>query len=80
VVPGIIARLVSVKVGKKKARLMVQVLADDTGALKEELPSPFQKPAFKNIRVSVRDSNGDGVPDQVVLTAKKGKRTVTAIV
>jgi uncharacterized protein YkwD len=79
VVPGLTARLVSVKVGKKKARLMVEVLADDTGALKEELASPFQKPAFKNIRVSVRDSNGDGVPDQVIFTAKKGKRTVTAI-
>jgi hypothetical protein len=76
VVEGITAQLVVVKVGKKK-RLVVEVLFAETGALKDEFPSPFQKPAFKNVQVSVRDSNGDGVPDQVVLTAKKGKRAVS---
>jgi hypothetical protein len=75
--PAISAQLVPVRVGKKK-RLMVEVLDAGTGALKGSLLSPFQKPGFKDVQVSVRDSNGDGVPDEVVLTARKGKRTVTA--
>jgi hypothetical protein len=65
-----------VRVGKKK-RLMVEVLFPDTGALKEEFRSPFQKPAFRNIRAALRDSNFDGTPDEVVVTARKGKRPVT---
>jgi hypothetical protein len=69
-VDGITAQLVSVKVGKKR-RLMVAVLFADTGALKEEVPCPFQRPAFKNIRVGVVE------PDTVVVSARKGKRTVT---
>jgi hypothetical protein len=73
------ARLVAMKVGRKKIRLMVQVLYADTGAEKETFASPYQKPACRNIQVSLRDSNGDGVPDQVVLTAKKGKKKVTTI-
>ena len=67
-----------VKVGKKQ-RLMVQVFFADTGAKEGEFAVPFQKPAFKNIQVSVRDTNGDGVPDQVVVTATKGKKTVTQV-
>jgi hypothetical protein len=66
---GITAELVTMKVGKKK-RLMIEVLFADTGAKKELFPSPFQKGPFKNIQVSVRGN-------QVVLTAKKGKKTVT---
>jgi hypothetical protein len=75
------ARLVTVKVGKKKktTKLLVQVFYADTRAEKEEFFSPYQKPAFTNIKVSVRDSNGDGIPDQVVVTAKKGKRKVMTI-
>src|SRR5262249_42741945 len=73
---GIIARLVTGKVGKKK-KLMVEVDFADTGAKKREFTSPFQAPAFKNIQVRVRDSDGDGVADQVVVTAKKGKKTQT---
>jgi hypothetical protein len=73
------ARLVTVKVGKKKkARLMVRVLYADTGAMKEEFLSPYQKPVFTNIQLTVRDSDGDGLADQVVLTAKKGKKKVSA--
>jgi hypothetical protein len=75
-IEGIRAQLVLVKAGKKK-RLMVEVFFADTGALKGSLPSPFRKPAFKNIHVSVVDGNGDGVPDEVILTARKGKKTVT---
>jgi hypothetical protein len=77
-VRGITAQLVNVKVNKKKERLDVVVSFADTGAKKSEFPSPFQKTKYKNIQVSVRDSNGDGVPDLVVLTAKKGKKSVTA--
>jgi hypothetical protein len=75
------AQLVTAKVGKKKktTKLLVRVFYADTGEKKEEFLSPYQKLAFTNIRVSVRDGNGDGVPDQVVLTAKKGKKKVTAI-
>lgn len=73
---GITARLVSVKVGKKK-RLMVEVFFADTGALKSEFAAPFQKPAFKHLLVSVRE--GNGAPDQVVVTARKGKKTVTEV-
>jgi Calx-beta domain len=75
---GIAARLVPVRV-RKKTKLMVQVSFADTGALKSQFASPFQRPAFKNIGVSVRDGDADGVADQVVVTARKGKRTVTRI-
>ena len=76
---GVTAELVPVKVGKRKRRLMVEVLAADTGAVEVSLPSPFQKPRFEDIQVSVRDSNGDGVPDEVVLTAREGKKTVSLV-
>jgi hypothetical protein len=73
---GITARLVPVKIGRKK-RLDVVVSFADTGAKKSQFASPFQQPAFRNIQVSVRDSDGDGVADQVVVTARKGTKTVT---
>jgi hypothetical protein len=68
-----------VKVGKKrkKTQLVVQVFFADTGAMKSQFPSPFQRPAFKDIQVSVRDTNGDGVADQIMVSARNGKRTVT---
>jgi hypothetical protein len=75
---GITAQLVDMKLGRKKSRLMIEVFFADTGAKKSEFASPFQPPGFKNIQVSVRDSNGDGVPDLVIVTARKGKRVVTA--
>jgi hypothetical protein len=64
--------------GKKK-RLDVLVSFADTGAKKSAFASPFQTPGFMNIQVSVRDTNGDGAPDQVIFTAKKGKKTLTRI-
>jgi hypothetical protein len=51
----------------------------DTGAKKREFLSPYQKPTFKAIQVTIRDTNGDGVPDAVVVTATKGKRIVTRV-
>jgi hypothetical protein len=74
---GITARLVTVKAGKKKKRLVIDVFYADTGEKKAELPSPYQSPAGKNIQVSVRSSTGLGVPDEVVVTARKGKKNVS---
>jgi Tol biopolymer transport system component len=73
---GVSARLVRAKV-RKKVRLMVQVYSL-TGVLLRTFASPFQKPAYKAITVSVLDTTGDGVPDEVVVTARKGKRRVRA--
>jgi hypothetical protein len=74
---GINARLVLMKAGRKK-RLAVEVDFADTGAKKTQFLLPFQKPQYRNIQVTVRDSNADGVPDEVVVTARKGRKTVTA--
>jgi hypothetical protein len=49
----------------------------DTGATKNRFRSPLQPATYRNIRVSARKSDGDGVPDEVVLTARKGRRTLT---
>jgi hypothetical protein len=70
----IAARLVPViaKVGRKKVtRLMLVVFYEDTGAMKTEFAAPFQGKAYKHVQVSVRGN-------QVVVTARKGKKTVTA--
>jgi hypothetical protein len=75
----IIAQLVSVRLGKKKVRLFVEVSFADTGTPKRVFLSPFQSPSCDHIQVSVRDSNGDGVPDQVVLMARRGKGTLTLV-
>jgi hypothetical protein len=66
-----------VKVGRKR-RLAVEVDFADTGAKKSQFTLPYQRPQYAAIQVSVRDSNADGVPDEVVVTARKGRRTVTA--
>src|SRR5262249_15212002 len=78
-VRAITARLVPVKVGKRKTKLVIDVFFADTGAKKSELTSPFQAPMFRNIQVGVRDRDGDGVAEQIVLTARKGRKTVTAV-
>jgi hypothetical protein len=74
----ITAGLVGMKVGKKK-RLMVEVFFTDTGAEEGQFRSPFQHPRFKKIQVRVGASNGDGLPDLVIVTARKGKETVAAV-
>jgi hypothetical protein len=61
------AQLVTMKVRKKK-QLVVEVF--ENGVLTNHFTSPYQMPAFKNIQVRVQGSN-------VVLTARKGKKTVT---
>jgi hypothetical protein len=71
------AKLVWVTVGKKKKtrRLMAEVSL--AGGAKKDIASPFQGPAYKNIQVSMVDSNGDGILDEVVFTARKGKKKVS---
>ena len=58
------------KVGKAK-RLFVVVRFADTGEIKTVFRSPFQKSAFKKIRLSVVDTNNDGAADAVKLTARR---------
>jgi fibronectin-binding autotransporter adhesin len=70
--PVVTARLVKIRHQKG---LMVAIFED--GRQVRAFRSPFQPPAFKNVQVSVRASNSDGVPDQVVLTATKRRKTVT---
>jgi Tol biopolymer transport system component len=66
------ARLISVKARKKKAQLMVEVFFVDNGAEKRRFLSPFQSPASKKIQVRVVNGN------QIVVTARKGKKNVSA--
>ena len=85
-VRAIVAALVNdVVVTRRKGRthlfsqLFVRVSFADTGALKSEFLSPFQRPAYRSIAVSVFNSDGDGVADAVRLTARRGRRTVTQV-
>jgi hypothetical protein len=73
---GIEATLVRKKV-HGKVKLLVRVTFADTGELKEQFLSPLQRGRFKGIGVSVKDSNGDGVADTVVLTGRKNGTTIT---
>jgi hypothetical protein len=45
-------------------------------AAKGRVRLAVQAPTHKRIVLSAHDSNGDGILDTVVLTAKKGKRPV----
>jgi hypothetical protein len=75
----IVARLVPVRLAKKKTRLMVRVFDADTGAELKQFLSVFQAPAYKSIVATAFDSNGDGIPDEVRLTARKGKKKVSRV-
>jgi len=68
------ASVVTVRLHHQR-RLRVVVRYADTGAVKVEFTSPFQKSAYRAIRILVLDSDGDGVPTQVVLLGRKGKKT-----
>jgi hypothetical protein len=68
--------LVTKKVGKQK-RLFVRLSYADTGAVIRDLLSPFQKPAYTGIQLTMQDTNGDGAADTAVLRARRGNRTST---
>jgi Calx-beta domain len=69
-VPAITVELVKRQVGTKQ-QLFVQVFYADTGELKTEFRSPFQRPAYRQIVAKAVDSNQDGLRDAVRLTARK---------
>jgi hypothetical protein len=56
---------------------MVEVLYADTGTPKTEFLCPLQQPAFRGIQVQTIQGNNAGLPDQVLLTGRKGHRTVS---
>jgi uncharacterized delta-60 repeat protein len=73
----IVAELVPVKFGKKR-KLIVEVLDAATGALEAKFLSPFQHPTFSAIQASAVQGNGAGLPDEVLITARRGRHTVRA--
>jgi parallel beta-helix repeat protein len=84
--PPITARhlVVSLEIVKKNhhRRFIIVVRFADTGEIKAQFNSPFNKPGFRKISVSLLDQNGDGVGDAVQVTALKagpGKRLLTRI-
>jgi len=79
---SLVASLVSVKQGRKR-RLRVVVRYADTGEIKAEFSSPFNKPAYRGIAALALDTNGDGTPDAVQVTAVKAgprKKTVRSVI
>jgi Tol biopolymer transport system component len=74
--PPLFARLIRVKVGKQE-RWLVEVLFADSGALQSEFLAPFQGPRYQGIQV--RTVPGNGWLDEILVTALKGKKTVTAV-
>ena len=77
VVKDNIAATLFVKRLKKKKVLFVRMTNARTGEVLQEIKSPYQKPTFAHIAVSVWDADGDGIPDTVVLTARKGKKRLS---
>lgn len=76
-----LARAVTGRVFAKKTKagrkLYVRVAYSDNGETIREVVSPFQAPIYRAIQVTTLDDDGDGVPDTVVLSGKKGSRTFT---
>src|SRR5262249_6901649 len=56
---------------KGKRRLKIVVKDADTGEIKAQFDSPFQRPTFRQIAVLALDIDGDGVVDAVRLTARR---------
>jgi len=72
----VFAELVPVRIGRR-TWLMVEVFYNDNDTLKTEFLCPFQQRAYHNIQVSAVQGNNAGLPDQVLLTARRGRRTVS---
>ena len=65
---------------KGKRRLKIVVKYTDTGEIKAQFNSPFQRPAFHQIAALALDTDGDGAVDAVQLTARRvgpGKKRLT---
>jgi hypothetical protein len=71
--PGIVAYLVKVKRGQRK-RFEVRIHSLQTRQLLAAFVCPFQEPAYRNIRLLMLDSNGDGLADTVQLRGWRGQR------
>ena len=69
-VPAVRVALVKRPVGTTQ-KLFVQVFYADSGELKTEFLSPFQRPAYRQIVARAVDSNQDGLADAVRLIARK---------
>lgn len=61
---------------RTQRQLFVRVLFADTGEVKAEFLSPFQSPRFRRIALALLDTDGDGVTDAVLLSAKRGRKSV----
>jgi hypothetical protein len=57
---------------------MAEVVSPFTGAV-EQFLSPYQRPAYQNIQAVLVDSNGDGVFDEVVFTARRGRKRPSTV-
>src|SRR5262249_4367204 len=73
------AALIRKKSGKK-ARRFLRFSYADTGEVKQEMLSPFQRPRYRAIRVSTWDSDGDGLPDAAVVTARRGGKRFSRVI
>jgi hypothetical protein len=71
------ASLITRKVGRKRALFIHLTFSDGRAA--EDVRSPFQPPSFRGVTVVVKDANGDGSDDSLLLSARKGKKAVTRI-
>jgi Tol biopolymer transport system component len=82
-IPGadpLLPELVAVRVGKHKTvRLMLEVFDLVTGAEVEALAIPFQGAAYRDISLVPLALNGAGIVDLVLVSARKGKHTATAL-
>jgi hypothetical protein len=70
--------LLARRVGAKK-KLMAQVTFSG-GLAPRTVATPFQQPAFRGSRVALLDSNGDGLFDSLLFSARKGTKKVSRIV
>jgi hypothetical protein len=68
--------LVPTRSGAGRPTKLVLRIPLSTGGFRE-IVSPFQKPKFTNIVVALQDSNGDGLFDSVLITARQGKKKVS---
>jgi hypothetical protein len=65
--------------GRGKTRRLVAVVSFTTGPARE-IVSPFQRPQFQGITAALRDLNGDGIFDSVLVTALQGRKKVSRTV